>query len=506
MESSIKQQEDDMFKCDKHPTYKGVRPPSVKGCHCRRKFVYEHWNDRHPNSNVKWISEQLGISERAVRKHAEKLADEGHDTTPFPTGYVKAEQATEPRFEVKGEDVFWKFKHGDMKLTLVELDSIFYEYSKHGLNKSQVQVQNDHGFNAIEWQSLKRTFDLVKDSDVFSPYTLSLHTEKEACDMIASKIAEKYSPKNMRAVIVHEDNKQRTRAYENAIKEVAKLDYRRQLFEDAILEYVAEAKEAPLVKKTRDVRTGNVIVHVCDLHVGAEIEEERNLPAFNADVIVNRLATIAKETNQRKAKKVTLVINGDLIETFTGLNHINSWKNIDKKYGYGTQATIKATEILTDFIGAVNNIERVVLIAGNHDRVTSSNKEDVVGEIIHWVHYILHARYGKKFPVEWSKDVYPMTLDDCGFVFTHGHLAISKKNPDHIVNQYGFAGMFNLVVMAHLHSRKINADHFHNRTIHAPSIFTGNNFSKNLGYSSLSGYLEISVKEGLPIVMDVPLH
>jgi len=409
------------------------------------------------------------------------------------------------KFQVKGKKVVWKFRRGEITLTLDELDAIFYEYSKHGLNRSQVQVQNDHGLTAIEWQSLKRTFDLVKDSDVFSPYTLSLYEEKEACDMIAAKVAEKWSPKNMRAVVAHESQKQRRLAYDKAIKHEASLDYRRQQFEDAILEYVSEAKDAPFVKRSRQVRDGEVIVHVCDLHTGANIEAERNLPAFNPDVIVEKLAEVAVETNLRRPRGVHLVINGDLIETFTGLNHINSWKNIDQKYGYGVQATIKATEILTNFISSVSNVRSVVLVSGNHDRVTSNNKEDVDGEVVQWVHHILNARFGKKFPVEWSKDVYTKLLDGCGFVFTHGHLGISKKNPDHIVNLYGFRGVFNLVVMAHLHSRKILVDNYHNRTIHAPSIFTGNNFSKNLGYTSLAGFLYITVKNGYPTTVDVPL-
>jgi hypothetical protein len=53
-----------------------------------------------------------------------------------------------------------------------------------------------------------------------------------------------------------------------------------------------------------------------------------------------------------KKSTITLIINGDLIETFTGLNHINSWKNIDKKYGYGT----KAIEPSMPIVGEVTNI------------------------------------------------------------------------------------------------------------------------------------------------------
>ena len=415
-------------------------------------------------------------------------------------------EKTDEKYTVLGDSIQWDYKRGVIELTIETLDHAFYQYSKHGLNMSAVQVQNSLGFDALQWQSFKRTFDLVKDSDVFSPYSLSLVSGKEKCDMIASKIAEKYDDKNLRQVIAYEDNKQTKKAYERAVKDSAKVEYKRQLFENGLLDYITASKLAPLVRKSPDVKLGNAVVHVCDLHVGADIEAERNLPAYNVTVLEKKLSDVAKDVNSRKAKNVTLVINGDLIETFTGLNHINSWKNIDKKYGYGVNATIQAIEVLTKFISSVNNVSEVILTSGNHDRVTTDNKEDVTGEVVQWVHYVLNARFGNKIKVSWSKDVASREIDGMGFVFTHGHLKLSKKNPELLVNQYGFVGKFNIVLMAHLHTRKTLADSMMYRVIHAPSMFTGNDYSKGLGFTSLSGYLFITVSNKLPIVIDVPIQ
>lgn len=412
----------------------------------------------------------------------------------------------EPKFIVSGENISWKYKRGVIEITIETLDNLFYQYSKHGLNMSAVQCQNALGFDALQWQSVKRTFDLVKDSGVFSPYSLSLVSNKDKCDMIASKIAEKYSDKNLRAIVAYEDNKQTKKAYEKAVKDSAKVDYKRQQFEHGLLEYITASKVAPLVKKTADVKCGHAIVHIADLHVGADIEAERNLPAYNAVILEKKLAEVATDVNSRKAKSITLVINGDLIETFTGLNHINSWKNIDKKYGYGVNATIQAIEILTKFISSVNNVKEVVLTSGNHDRHSANSQEDVTGEVVQWVHYVLDARFNNHMKLTWQHDVASILVDNCGIVATHGHLGLSKKNPELLVNQYGFVGKFNLVLMGHLHTRKILADSMMYRVIHAPSMFTGNDYSKGLGFTSLSGYLFITVKNGLPIVTDVPIQ
>ena len=56
-------------------------------------------------------------------------------------------------------------------------------------------------------------------------------------------------------------------------------------------------------------------------------------------------------------------------------------------------------------IEKVNNIGEVILISGNHDRVTSNNHEDVTGEVVHWVHYVLKSRFGNNMTVSWDYDV-----------------------------------------------------------------------------------------------------
>lgn len=461
--------------------------------------------DLHASELVALIAEKFGekYTEAGIRTKKHRLQKSNEDFELNPVTAI--EQEEKPKYFIKGNNVEWKYRHGIMEIPVETLDRIFYEYSIHGLNLSQVKIQNKHGFNAIQWQSFKRTFDLVKDSDVFSPYTLSLYSEKEQCDMIASKIAEKYTSKNMRDIIVYEDEKQQKKAYQKGLQKMSELELRRQEFETELLDYVTQSKVAPLVKITKDVKTDNAVAVVADLHVGADIEPQRNLPGYSIDILIKKLVEVAKEINAEKAKNITLVINGDLIETFTGLNHINSWKNIDKKYGYGTKATIMVTEILTKFISDVNNICEVILISGNHDRVTSNNGEDVTGEVVHWVHYVLQARFGNNFKVTWDYDVASRLIDDCGFIFTHGHLGLSRKNPELIINQYGFAGKFNIVSMAHLHTRKILADSMSYRVQHTPSMFTGNDYSKGLGFTSLSGFTFMTVKNGYPIVKDIPI-
>lgn len=446
---------------------------------------------------------KIGLTK--LRQLAKTLGLPSKQNMPKVQAVVEEEK---PKFTVTDGTVKWDYKHGKIELSLDDLDQIFYEYSIHGLSLSQVKIQNKHGLTAIQWQSLKRTFDLVKDSDVFSPYTLSLHTGKEQCDMIASKIEEKYSPKNMREVITYEDEKQRRLAYDKAIKTASKLSTAREIFESELLDYVVKATEKVVTLKTKDVIIEHGVTTIADLHVGANIEQTETLKIFNADVVRDRLNQVAAEINSRKAKSNTICFNGDLIETFTGLNHPNSWKNVDSKYGYGVKATIKAVELITEFLQKVHNIHEVLFVAGNHDRTTSSNKEDVDGEVVQWVHFIIESKFSHLFKTDFSSKIIARNISGVGYIWTHGHHALSKRNPAELVTQYGFGkGIYSIIIEGHLHTRKIKADTSEYRSIVTSSIFTGNDYSDNSGWSTLPGFTYMYSSHGkpYPIVIDIPL-
>lgn len=429
-------------------------------------------------------------SDDAVRAHYNRLKEK----EPVKTS----------RYSVDDQIVTWTSNEIDYKMTLEEVDQIFYMYSKHGLNMKEVQVQNKCNMPAIMWQSFKRAFALVKNSDVFSPHTLSLYTGKQRAELISAKIAEKYDDENLREVIVYEENKRRKIAMDKAIKKVARLEYDYQKLESAILGYVSKPKEV-VVKRLDTASKGCCKLVVADLHIGADIKGEKNLPAYNPSVVENYLSQAAEITNEDSYESVHLVINGDLLESFTGLSHINSWKNLSRDDGYGVDAVIKCVELLENFCGSIYNLGRVSIVSGNHDRVSSDNKEDVTGEAAKLIWYVLKGRFDGSITFDWSKDVMQDTMDGLSCIFTHGHHGISKKSPESIVNHYGVPGMFNLVTMAHLHTRKVLSDNIHNRVQHGPSLFTGNDYSKNLGYSTCAGFQIITSRNGLPDVRDVSI-
>ena len=153
------------------------------------------------------------------------------------------------------------------------------------------------------------------------------------------------------------------------------------------------------IKKIPGVNTG--VVCLADLHIGADIRNLQRTPDFNFKSVIQYLKDIANQVNQRGYEKVEVIFLGDFIESFTGLNHVNSWKSMGKGL-YGHHVVILAFEIMREFIKNINNLKSVYMVSGNHDRSTSDAKVDNEGDVAGLLAYMLRSSLDK-VNVEFSK-------------------------------------------------------------------------------------------------------
>lgn len=241
------------------------------------------------------------------------------------------------------------------------------------------------------------------------------------------------------------------------------------------------------------------VVKLADLHLGAYVDNLIRTKNFSIDILANMLFDAANEVNKRGYSVVHVHILGDLIESFTGLSHKNTWKGLDKAM-VGAEAVKLVVKILHDnFLARINNLGEVKVVAGNHDRVTSDNKEDVQGGAANLVCWGLELI---GYSIEFNPLVITHYVDDICHILTHGHHQISKKSTKQLCWDYGMQGVYNLICEGHLHSiiQKLNVnqresyqtikdDAVDHRRINCPSFFTGNFFSESLGYTSESGFI-----------------
>lgn len=274
--------------------------------------------------------------------------------------------------------------------------------------------------------------------------------------------------------------------------------------------YVSEQELKDLIKeglegvkltlKTNATGSNSVgVVKLADLHLGAYVDNLIRTKNFSIDILANMLFDAANEVNKRGYSVVHVHILGDLIESFTGLSHKNTWKGLDKAM-VGAEAVKLVVKILHDnFLARINNLGEVKVVAGNHDRVTSDNKEDVQGGAANLVCWGLELI---GYSIEFNPLVITHYVDDICHILTHGHHPISKKSTKQLCWDYGMQGVYNLICEGHLHSiiQKLNVnqresyqtikdDAVDHRRINCPSFFTGNFFSESLGYTSESGFI-----------------
>lgn len=267
----------------------------------------------------------------------------------------------------------------------------------------------------------------------------------------------------------------------------------RQMIAEDLKGYKYKSNPKPIYNKKINV------VKISDLHFGAYIDNLIKSKNYSISILAERLRESADIINQDVAEEVHVHILGDLIESFTGLNHKNSWKGLAKGM-IGAEVVKLCCEVLHEsFLSRINNLKTVKIVAGNHDRLTSDKNEDTEGGAANLIAWGL-GLIG--YNVEFNASVIKHVVDGICHILTHGHHGISKLSTKDICWDYGQHGIYNLITEGHLHSiieklsvkritgtYTIKDDAIDHRRIVAPSFFTGNSFSENLGYTSNSGFV-----------------
>jgi len=291
----------------------------------------------------------------------------------------------------------------------------------------------------------------------------------------------------------------------------------------AQLEKVVEARP-PVKMKLRRV-TGNetAVVTTADFHLGAYVDDLVRSEKFNIAVLIDRLEKCADIINSWGVQNLHVALLGDFIESFTGMNHRNSWKGLDKKL-IGMGAVQLCFTVLTDhFLYRINNLKGVYIVSGNHDRVTSDNTEDTKGEVADMLAWLIDREIGDRIKVKYHPMVITEVIDGIAYILTHGHHRFSSKDLNSILFQYGVQGIYNVMVQGHLHSRMqkraksqkafvasdvqvVQDDQSEHRMVTCPPIFTGNFYSESNGWTSSAGfYLFQNNGQGKPNMHDFSL-
>lgn len=238
------------------------------------------------------------------------------------------------------------------------------------------------------------------------------------------------------------------------------------------------------------------VLTIADLHAGLKISKAGgvvNTPDYNIEILKNYLAEISERVNSLCYKELHVIILGDIVESVTGYNKLETIKEMEYALT-GGNLIIVAYEILHKFILSLKNVKKLYMISGNHDRLTPDKAMDKDGSAAQLVAYML----AKSVETVWHPMIMTHDIDGISYILTHGDHNLSKGDLGKIFFEYGKQDKYNVMLSGHWHIRKsskifqekntILVDTRKYRAITVPPITTGNRWTEEGGMSCTAGF------------------
>lgn len=235
--------------------------------------------------------------------------------------------------------------------------------------------------------------------------------------------------------------------------------------------------------------SGTGVIIVADLHTGAvlkALQETLLKQEFNTEILTQYLGRIVTEVNAKKYEKVHLLMPGDFIESFTAFNHKDTWKKVEHAQGDILKIAYK---ILYNFFSKINNLEKVYMIEGNHDRWTDYKETNSRKGIADALSFFLGET--TNINIKYHPWLITNVIDNINYISTHGDWKPHKKGYDGFLFKYGNQDLFNIFVTAHYHYFTTLESGVNFLHVQSPAVFTGGFFEEALGYTTLPGYLDV---------------
>lgn len=411
-------------------------------------------------------------------------------------------QDEKPKWEVVGGNYTWKAGHGSINLSVEFIDRLFYEYSEHGLNLSQTEIINKHNLKVWEWNSIKSTLWLFKKANIFSPYTVENTPTDELELMISEKIRKMFD--NTGLQVEKQYNKELNKKYKAVIKKQTLQDVTLQAMILELNDMLPTCGVQPCIRVDKD-GDGVINLFIFDIHYGAE-NRTNHTQKYSPEIVREQLLEIASIVNKYSAAEVNVFFGGDNVEDFSGNMHTGSYKGIAKGM-FGAKLILDLYKILVEFLSQINNVKNVYAVPGNHDRATEKREVDSEGSIAEILFEMVKLSFDDKIAFHYDEKIITISIDGIHYIMTHGHFKLTDVSPAELILKYGDAQKFNLLLSGHWHERRVKKDHEQFRHLVCPPLFTGNDYSVNLGFTSSPGFLVVK-NNGIsnkPIVIDYTL-
>lgn len=421
---------------------------------------------------------------------------------PSPYNNVLTETMSSDMFDVSNLTYHVTVSKKVYTFSVRLIDKVFCAYSRKGLNLTKHQIMTSLKIEPNEFNVIFSKLNLTKESSPYGPFT----DEYMEPDDIYAAVME--NTKELLGIVKDTDSatlEALIKEYKQAYVELCNRNLKYDTFLDQLSTQLSSIKiTAPkLVNKNpkpfiSGVDSLNIVL--TDMHFGL------SLPIYNSAIIEEKLNEVAATINSIGAKSVNISFLGDTVHTISGVNHSNMWKTIEPG-AWGANAIIKPFEVLMNFFGKIYNLNKVISVSGNHDRMHNDRNLEESNEGALLLFYMIDRGLEDVQVIHTNH----RTLHKDGnlvFINLHGDQGLDKKVSEKIIWRYGDQSKFNFILEGHFHSRIIpkDEDGQNFRKMHCPSFCPTDGYAERLGLDSVPGWLMIIERDGLPMVIDVPIQ
>jgi hypothetical protein len=378
-----------------------------------------------------------------------------------------------------------------------KLDELYCSYSRKGLNLASTVVTSILGISSEDFRLIASRLGLSKESEPYSDYSRDILSDEDLYRELNENVEDILNLlQEHDGTIISPLVKQ----YKKAILRYNIRDLKLASLIENIKEELPKVNIRKLSATIKKENVNHTHLFIPDMHLGMS---QKN---FNYEIAEQKLVDILDTITHREYVHVHFL--GDIIHSFTGLNHKTSWKNMEKD-SWGANAIIKPYELLLNFLSSIGDLYSVDIVGGNHDRMSSDRNEENTGEAAKLLAYMLDHSLDS-VNVRFDPGIIIDDSDPNMVIITmHGDYPVDKLSGQSIAWEYGNPAKFNYIATAHYHSRKQNPkeDGLRFRKCALPAFCPSDDYAKTVAHASMPGFQVITTTDDkLPIIIDYPLH
>ena len=257
------------------------------------------------------------------------------------------------------------------------------------------------------------------------------------------------------------------------------------------------SQKATDIYKPTSRGSGIIVPAIADLHIGARVDNLMATDDFSTAILKDRLKDVAYRINDMGKKEVHLIIAGDLVESVSGLNHIGSFQEMESN-GFFGEGIMLAYDVISWFLSQINNLTSIIMVSGNHDRMTPAKEHDFKGSVAYIISGMIER--AMRTQVDYHHQIVSKEIDGIQYIVCHDHHK-QKKDIGNFVFRYGNQNLFNVCIGGHFHTVQnkryftetntlegVVVDEAKYRACNLGPLFTGNSYQESMGFTSNASF------------------